>query len=80
MKFSSSFILGPSLPYSLSNSAMTESLDGKGVLLFGGKSSQTRRILELHAGDTSWTILNITLENGRHFHNVIPLNCKLLFA
>ena len=80
MKLSSSFILGPSLPYSLSSSAMTESLDGKGVLLFGGKSIQTKRILELHAGDNSWTILNITLENGRHFHNVIPLNCKLLFA
>ena len=79
MKFSS-FILGPSLPYSLSFSAITESLDGKGVLLFGGKSIQPKKILELHAGDNSWTILNITLENGRWSHNVIPLNCKLLFA
>ena len=80
MKLSSSFILGPSLPYSLSSSAMTESLDGKGVLLFGGKSSQANRILELHSEDNSWTVLNITLENGRHYHNVIPLNCKLRFA
>ena len=59
---------------------MTESLDGKGVLLFGGKCIQNKKILELHARDNSWTTLNVTLENGRHAHSVIPLNCKLLFA
>ena len=68
------------MPYSVSSSAITESLDGKGVLLFGGKSIQTRKILELRAGDNSWTTLNVTLKNGRHLHNVIPLNCKLLLA
>ena len=54
---------------------MVESHDGKGVLIFGGGSSDTRfenRILELRVGSNSWNILNITLKNGRCKHVVIP--------
>ena len=65
-------ITGPALPYSLSWSAMAESPDGRGVLLFGGYASEDS-ILELRAGANSWNILNITLENGREGHVVIPL-------
>ena len=69
-------ITGPALPYGLDNSAMAESPDGRGVLLFGGishENSYEDRILELHAGANSWNILDITLENGRNRHMVIPL-------
>ena len=69
-------ITGPSLPYSLSQSAMAESPDGRGVILFGGQMvwhSREKRILELRAGANSWNILDITLENGRTGHVVIPL-------
>ena len=69
-------ITGPSLPYSLYYSAMAESPDGRGVLLFGGCSSENcgeKRILELRAGADSWSILNVTLENARQGHFVIPL-------
>ena len=55
---------------------MAESSDGKGVLLFGGYSTENgseKRILELRAGADSWNILNVTLENGRYNHVVIPL-------
>ena len=55
---------------------MAESPDGRGVLLFGGDSggnSYEDRILELRAGANSWNILDITLENGRTGHVVIPL-------
>ena len=55
---------------------MAESPDGRGVLLFGGWSTENRyekRILELRAGDDSWNILNISLQNGRSSHVVIPL-------
>ena len=54
---------------------MAESPDGRGVLLFGGSSDEKRedRILELRAGANSWNILDITLENGRNRHMVIPL-------
>ena len=55
---------------------MAESPDGRGVLLFGGLSNENAyedRILELRAGANSWNILNITLENGRFGHVVIPL-------
>ena len=55
---------------------MAKSPDGRGVILFGGKStenSQEKRILELRAGANSWNILDITLENGRNQHVVIPL-------
>ena len=55
---------------------MAESPDGRGVLLFGGKSDENEyedRILELRAGANSWNILDITLENGRWDHAVIPL-------
>ena len=74
-------ITGPSLPYSLSQSAMTKFPNGRGVILFGGvewigvgwSGVAEKRILELHAGVNSWSILDITLENGRHQHVVIPL-------
>ena len=70
-------ITGPSLPYGLYESAMAESSDGKGVLLFGGYSTENgseKRILELRAGADSWNILDVSLENARHFHVVIPLS------
>ena len=66
-------ITGPSLPYGLS-SPMAESPDGRGVILFGGWSGENeKRILELRAGANSWNILDITLENARNSHVVIPL-------
>ena len=67
--------LGPALPYLLQYSAMAKSPDGKGVLLFGGSSNGNyeNRILELRAGANSWNFLDITLENGRYKHSVIPL-------
>ena len=70
------FITGPTLPYALRYSAMAEFPDGRGVLLFGGDSSENGyedRILELHVGSNSWNILNITLKYRRGTHAVIPL-------
>ena len=64
------------MPYGLAYSAMAESPDGRGVLLFGGMSTENSyedRILELRAGANSWNILDITLEIGRLLHVVIPL-------
>ena len=55
---------------------MAESPDGRGVILFGGFSTENgyeKRILELRAGADSWNILNVTLENARYSHVVIPL-------
>ena len=52
---------------------MAESPDGRGVLLFGGSVFHQNRILELHAGADSWNTLNVTLENKRYRHVVIPL-------
>ena len=56
---------------------MAESPYGRGVLLFGGWRSDKNKyedsILELSAGANSWNILDITLENGRDHHVVIPL-------
>ena len=78
-EFSSFCITGPSVPYHFDSSAMTGSPDGRGVLLFGGaipdEDEDARdTILELRAGANSWTaILNITLQNGRRDHIVIPL-------
>ena len=74
-KLSSYFeITGPSLPYGLSASAMTESPDGKGVLLFGGFNGEdsTREILELRGG-TNWTILDVNLQERKWEHTVIPI-------
>ena len=62
------------MPYDLFFSAMAESPDGRGVLLFGGVSDENDyedTILELRAGANSWNILDITLKNGRKYHNVI---------
>ena len=68
-------ITGPSLPYGLRYSAMAESPDGRGVILFGGfaKHSYEKRILELRAGADSWNILDVSLENPRAYHVVLPL-------
>ena len=69
-------ITGPSLPYGLYHSALAESPDGGGVLLFGGLSntrSAEKRILELRARADAWNILDVSLENGRWEHVVIPL-------
>ena len=73
-------ITGPSLPYGLYDSAIAESPDGRGVLLFGGYSTENlyeKRILELRAGTDSWSILNLTLENARRWHVVIPLTSEI---
>ena len=64
------------MPYDLEQSAMAESPDGRGVLLFGGWSTEQtyeKRILELRAGSDSWNILNVTLENARKNHVVVSL-------
>ena len=69
-------ITGPSLPYALWYSAMAESPDGRGVLLFGGDSTENdyeKRILELRAGADAWNILDVFMKNGRSGHVVIPL-------
>ena len=68
-------ITGPSLPYGLNASAMAESPDGRGVLLFGGTvyGTNENRILELRAGADSWNIRNVPLEMARAYHVVIPL-------
>ena len=69
-------IAGPSLPYGLMYSAMAASPDGRGVILFGGLSDENEyvnRILELRAGADSWNILDVSLENARGSHVVIPL-------
>ena len=64
------------MPYPLALSAMAQSPDGRGVLLFGGynavENTLEDRILELRAGANSWNILNITLQNRRGYHVVIP--------
>ena len=77
MIFSSLFcITGPSLPYGRYHSAMAESPDGRGVLLFGGESDENyyeKTILELRMDAYSWNILDKTLQNGRERHVVIPL-------
>ena len=55
---------------------MSESPDGRGVLLFGGMSDEytfEKRILELRADANSWNILDKTLKNRRYKHVVIPL-------
>ena len=67
-------ITGPSLPYWLYGSAMAESPYGRGVLLFGGYTAgNEKRILELRARADAWNILDVSLENGRWEHVVIPL-------
>lgn len=63
---------------------MTESPDGKGVLLFGGERHKQindgkiiefieDRILELRAGSSSWTILDVRMKTQRKRHTVIPI-------
>ena len=73
--FSLFCITGPYLPYGPSHSALAESPDGRGVILFGGSfnSRYEKRILELRAGADSWNILDVSLENPRAYHVVLPL-------
>ena len=55
---------------------MVESPDGRGVILFGGTSTENyyeKRILELRAVADSWNILDVSLENTRSNYVVIPL-------
>ena len=55
---------------------MADSPDGRGVILFGGRSTENdpeKRIIELRARADSWNILNVTLKNARNMHVVIPL-------
>ena len=68
-------IIAPRLPNRLYWSAMAKSPDGGGVLLFGGYYYENR-ILELTGTpwkSWEWNTLNITLQDGRMRHNVIPL-------
>ena len=72
-------IAGPSLPYELGSSAMAESPDGKGVMVFGGFDNiytYEDKILELQPGANNWNIFDITLERGRYRHIVIPIPWK----
>ena len=65
---------GPSLPYSLSRSAMATSPDGGGVILFGGYNGDDREdtILELRYGSNQWIELPQKLKQPRNEHVVIP--------
>ena len=80
-EFTLSFeITAPSLPYDLVDSAMAQSTDLNGVLLFGGlnmyrpfQGTEEDRILELRSGASSWTILNFTLQEKRSRHTIIPI-------
>ena len=58
---------------------MAEFPNGGGVLLFGGQAhvdgntQDEDKILELSADANSWKILDITLQERRKNHAVIPL-------
>ena len=39
------------------------------------KIKSEKRILELRAGADTWNILDVSLENARSNHVVIPLTC-----
>ena len=69
-------ITGPALPFnSLIDSAMAESPDGDGVLIFGGQNGDIPdKIIELRAGTNSWVTLNQTLKNPNFQHTVIPIH------
>ena len=70
-------LIGPTLPYDVTDGSMAESPDG-GVLLFGGRKSfapddMEDKILELRDINDSWNILNITLKSKRYWHTLISL-------
>ena len=67
--------IGPDLPFAyLFDSAMAESPDGEGVLMFGGQmGDMPNKIMELRAGANSWEILTETLEKPKFQHIVIPI-------
>ena len=54
---------------------MAEFPNGGGVLLFGGlaNTQEENKILEFSADANSWKILDITLQEPRENHVVIPL-------
>ena len=69
------------MPYDLVDSAMAESTDQNGVLLFGGfrttspfQGFDDDKILELKPGANHWEILDVTLPEKRSRHTVIPLS------
>ena len=69
---------GPDLPYKLYDSAMATSLDGGGVILFGGYNwdmyANKNTLLELRFGADNWTILPQKLKQPREEHVVIPIS------
>ena len=75
MLFYSFHIIGPTLPFNfVLDSAMAESSDGNGVLMFGGQIGDIpNKIIELRAGANSWAILNQTLEYPKYQHTVITI-------
>ena len=75
MFFYSFHIIGPTLPFNfVYDSAMAESPDGDGVLMFGGQiGDKPDKIIELRAGANSWAILNQTLKYPKYQHTVIPI-------
>ena len=75
MLFYSFHIIGPTLPFNyVLNSAMAESPDGNGVLMFGGQIGDLPdKIIQLRAGANSWAILNQTLKYAKYQHTVIPI-------
>ena len=75
MLFYSFHIIGPTLPFNyVLDSAMAESPDGNGVLMFGGQiGGLPDKVIELRAGANSWAILNQTLKYAKYQHAVIPI-------
>ena len=75
MLFYSFHIIGPTLPFNfVFESAMAESPDGNGVLMFGGQiGGRPDKIIQLRAGANSWAILNQTLKYAKYQHTVIPI-------
>ena len=69
-------IAGPTLPFNfLIDSAMAESPDGDGVLIFGGQNGDIPdKIIELRARANSWVTLNQKLKNPHYQHTVIPIS------
>ena len=62
--------------------SMITSLNGKGVIVIGGKNESrglySNFLIELIGGTTGdWVILDQKLENGRHNHVTLVINEKL---
>ena len=74
-----SFILGPSLPFSLYGSTMVTSADGHGVIVMGGyndssgeDSNEMFEVKDINFG--TWALLPQKLHYARVNHLAIPLN------